>query len=222
MPKKSPDEIRDALRALPVLKGDFPSFEPDRAPAQPAELFLTWLQEAIEAEVLEPHAMTVSTVDGEGRPNSRVLILKGLDDGQWLFAVSRQSQKGEELTRLPSVALNFHWRELGRQVRIRGRVIESSPEASAADFQARPDGSRAQALIGNQSKILDDEGDLEAAIAESQALLKSDPDYVPDHWILYRLLPFEVEFWQADRSRRHTRLRYSLEGQRWLRRRLWP
>jgi pyridoxamine 5'-phosphate oxidase len=207
---------------LRVFAGALPAFETASAPEHPAELFLGWLLEAIEADVREPHAMTLSTVDPEGRPTSRVLILKGLADGQWQFATSRTSRKGRELEHSPWAAACFYWPELGRQVRLRGRVLDAGREEAARDFLARPEGSRAESLVGHQSEILDDPADLDVAIEQALAQVSADAHAVPEHWALYGLLPDEVEFWQADAGRRHTRLRYELAGTRWDRRLLWP
>jgi pyridoxamine 5'-phosphate oxidase len=218
----SGDELRRRLRDLPVLAGSAGSFDPDSAPNHPAELFLEWLIEAIESGVREPHAMTLSTVDAEGHPNSRVLILKGLEDGRWTFATSRASRKGEEMAAVPWVAASFYWPELGRQVRLRGPVLDAGREEAARDFLERPSGSRAASLLGNQSETLDRPDDLEAALRDAQAQVDSDPGLVPDHWSLFHLVPDEVEFWQADPDRHHIRLRYELIDQRWARRRLWP
>lgn len=140
------DEIRDRLRALPVFAGELPAFDPADAPAHPAELFAAWLLEAIDAGLREPHAMTLSTVDADGRPSARVLILKAVDDGRWQFASSRTSRKGEELAGSPWVAMTFWWSELGRQVRLRGKVLDAGPEAGLRDFLARPAGSQDPAL----------------------------------------------------------------------------
>jgi pyridoxamine 5'-phosphate oxidase len=207
---------------LRVFAGALPAFETASAPEHPAELFLEWLLEAIEADVREPHAMTLSTVDPDGRPTSRVLILKGLADGQWQFATSRTSRKGRELEHSPWAAACFYWPELGRQVRLRGRVLDAGREEAARDFLARPEGSRAESLVGHQSEILDDPADLDVAIEQALAQVSADAHAVPEHWALYGLLPDEVEFWQADAGRRHTRLRYELAGTRWDRRLLWP
>lgn len=223
-PSRPPDEdgLRARLRSLRVFDGQLPPFDTDSAPEQPAELFLRWLLEAVDADVRDPHAMTLSTVDRDGRPSSRVLILKGLADGQWQFATSRTSRKGHELGHTPWAAANFYWPQLGRQVRLRGRVLDAGPEEAARDFLARPQDSRAESLVGHQSQVLDDPADLDAAITRARSLLIADPDHVPEHWALYRLAPDEVEFWQADASRRHVRLRYELANARWRRQLLWP
>jgi pyridoxamine 5'-phosphate oxidase len=223
-PSRPPDEdaLRSRLRSLRVFDGPLPHFDTDSAPEQPAELFLRWLIEALDADVREPHAMTLCTVDRDGRPSSRVLILKGLADGQWQFATSRASRKGHELEHTPWAAASFYWPQLGRQVRLRGRVLDAGPEEAARDFLARPPDSRAESLVGHQSQVLDDRADLDAAITWARAQVSADPDRVPEHWALYRLAPDEVEFWQADAARRHVRLRYELANARWRRQLLWP
>lgn len=137
------ESFRQLLRGLPDFPDELPDFDPASAPADPAELFRQWLQEALDAGVPQPNACSLATADGLGRPSSRMLILKNIDDDGWHFATSRASRKGKELTGNPHAALNFFWQPLGRQVRIAGAVSELSREASAADWHARPgaDGS---------------------------------------------------------------------------------
>src|SRR5437763_5558423 len=161
------DEVRERLRAIRVFDDDLPGFDTDTAPDHPAELFADWLEAAIGAGVRAPHAMTLSTVDAEGRPNARVLLLKGLDDGRWQFASSRTSRKGREIAATPSGAATFYWREQGRQVRLRGRILDGGAEAATRDFLARPMESRVEALAGRQSEVLEDRRDLLAAADES-------------------------------------------------------
>jgi pyridoxamine 5'-phosphate oxidase len=216
------DELRSRLRELRVFDGALPTFDIERAPEHPAELFLAWLMEAIDAGVREPHAMTLSTVDADGRPSSRVLILKGLADGQWQFATSRASRKGRELAHTPWAAASFYWSEQGRQVRLRGRVRDGGPEEAARDFLARPPGSRAESTVGHQSEVLGNRAELDAALEEARARVQAHPELVPEHWALFGLVPDELEFWQAHAERRHTRLRYTLADARWKRELLWP
>lgn len=216
------EDLRARLRELVVFEGDLPGFDVSDTPAHPAELFLRWLSEAIEANVREPHAMTLSTVDREGRPSSRVLILKGLGDGRWEFATSRRSRKGIELGASGWAALSFYWSELGRQVRIRGRVLEAGADRGAADFLARSAGARAEALAGTQSAVLRDPDDLEEALREAGELIERDPRVVDEDWAVYGLAADEVEFWQAHPERRHIRLRYLLHEGLWERAQLWP
>jgi pyridoxamine 5'-phosphate oxidase len=151
-----------------------------------------------------------------------VLILKGLQDGRWQFATSRASRKGAELLHAPWAAASFYWAELGRQVRLRGRVVDGGPEDSARDFLARPKSSRAESLAGHQSQPLGANEDLDMALEEAQARLDAEPRLVPEHWGLFHLAPDEVEFWQADPKRRHVRLRYEFVNSHWARTRLWP
>jgi pyridoxamine 5'-phosphate oxidase len=216
------EQLRIRLRSLRVFDAALPAFAVDEAPADPAELFLRWLLEAIDAGVREPHVMTLSTVDADRRPSSRVLLLKGLADGQWRFASSRNSRKGVELAASPWAAASFYWSEVGRQVRLRGRVLDAGAEEAARDFLARPDASRAESLLGHQSEVLGDPADLDAGLEEARRLIRDEPHLVPAHWALYRLLPDEVEFWQAAADRRHIRLRYRLTGSGWEQQRLWP
>lgn len=132
------ESLRTRLRALPDFPADLPRFDPDTAPADPADLFLAWLEEALAAGVRQPHAFSLATVGSGGVPSSRMLILKDLDDDGWQFATARTSRKGRELTENPRAALNFYWSELGRQVRVVGSVVELSADASARDWAERP------------------------------------------------------------------------------------
>jgi pyridoxamine 5'-phosphate oxidase len=115
-----------------------PAFDPATAPADPAELFLGWLEEALTAGVRQPHAFSLATVAPDGAPSSRMLILKDLDADGWQFATARTSRKGRELAANPQAAMNFYWSEQGRQVRLVGSVVELSAEASARDWAERP------------------------------------------------------------------------------------
>jgi pyridoxamine 5'-phosphate oxidase len=132
------DSFRQQLRALPDFPDVLPGFDPASAPADPAELFRQWLDEALAAGERQPHACSLATVDGKDQPSSRMLILKNIDDDGWHFATSRTSRKGRELRGNPRAALNFYWPSLGRQVRVAGPVVELSAEASARDWDERP------------------------------------------------------------------------------------
>lgn len=137
------DSFRRQLRALPDFPADLPGFDPDGAPAEPAELFRQWLDEALAAGERQPHACSLATVNESGQPSSRMLILKNIDDDGWHFAASRSSRKGRELSANPYAAMTFYWPSQGRQVRVAGPVVELSAEASARDWAERPraDGS---------------------------------------------------------------------------------
>ncbi|WP_312180798.1 pyridoxamine 5'-phosphate oxidase family protein [Arthrobacter sp.] len=131
-------EFRRKLRALPDFPAELPDFDPAAAPADPAELFRLWLDEALAAGVPQPHAFSLATADTAGSPSSRMLILKDIDDDGWQFATARTSRKGRELAANPRAAMNFFWQALGRQVRVAGSVVPLSDEASAADWDERP------------------------------------------------------------------------------------
>jgi pyridoxamine 5'-phosphate oxidase len=215
------DDLRRLLRGLPVFPDSMPAFDTAAAPGDPGELFAEWLEEAISARVPAPHAMTLSTVD-DGNPTARVLILKNLTGHDWQFATGSGSPKGRQLAAHPHAALTFFWPAVGRQIRIRGAVRPLSPDDGARDFLARPPGSRAEALIGRQSQVLADPAELDAALAEAYARVEDDPDLVAPHWTLYGVRAEQVEFWQGDAERRHTRLRYSRTGDTWSKEMLWP
>ncbi|MBF4992770.1 pyridoxamine 5'-phosphate oxidase family protein [Arthrobacter gandavensis] len=142
MPPSNPN-LRRTLRALPDFAEHLPAFDPELAPADPAELFLDWLDEALAAGVPQPHAFSLATADAAGNLSSRMLILKDLDADGWHFATSRSSRKGRELEQNPRAAMNFYWYAQGRQVRVAGNVVRLSAEASARDWNERPgaDGS---------------------------------------------------------------------------------
>ncbi|WUJ72087.1 pyridoxal 5'-phosphate synthase [Kribbella soli] len=214
-------DLRTLLRAVPTLTGTPPAWDPALAPEAPHPLFVEWLLSAIDEQVPEPCAMTLSTVRADGRPNGRVLILKNVTDDGWQFASTSTSRKGDELATSPYATLTFYWIPLGRQVRVLGTVELASPDDSARDFLLRPEAARAEALVGRQSAVLADPADIDVAVAEQAGRIAAEPGLVAPNWTLYTVRAEEVEFWQADQDRRHTRLRYRLEDQ-WTKELLWP
>ncbi|MCY7405092.1 MAG: pyridoxamine 5'-phosphate oxidase family protein [Cryobacterium sp.] len=132
------ESLQRRLRALPDFPDQLPVFDPARAPADPVDLFLDWLEHALAAGVLQPHAFSLATSTIGGLISSRMLILKNIDDGTWQFASTRSSRKGTELAANPHAAMNFYWASLGRQVRVVGAVTLLSAEASALDWEERP------------------------------------------------------------------------------------
>ncbi|MFC9590795.1 pyridoxal 5'-phosphate synthase [Streptomyces sp. NPDC056944] len=221
MPENDSSTVRDWLRGIEVFDRPMPGFAPESAPAEPSELFLAWLSAAAEAGIPDPHAMTLSTVDEAGDPDARVLILKNVDLSGFQFAVHAASPKGVQLAGGPRAALTFYWAEFGRQVRVRGAVRAEPADRAAADFLARSDTARAEALLGRQSRYLTDPDARDRALKESLARIEERPDLVDPAWTLYTLVPDVVEFWQAAASRDHVRLRYEREPSGWQRRRLW-
>jgi pyridoxamine 5'-phosphate oxidase len=214
--------IRDLLRNLPVFASPLPSFSTEMTPDEPNSLFEIWLDDAIAAGVSEPHAMTLSTVDADGRPDARVVILKDLDEQGWSFATSATSAKGRQLAAHPLVALSFHWRERARQVRVRGTVTALDAATAAQDFLARPEGSRVATLVGRQSSVLADPVELRLALDAARQRIADDPLTVATDHTVYRVRPTAVEFWQGEAERRHVRLRYLHRNGAWAKDLLWP
>lgn len=219
--------VREWLRGIEVFAGPLAHFDPAdpaEAPADPIDLFLRWLNEAVAAGVPDPHAMTLSTVDAEGYPDARVLILKNVDAAGWQFAVHAESPKGRQLEARPKAALTFYWPLQGRQVRVRGTVSPESPDRSAADLLARSPTARASALLGRQSTYLENIQQRDAALQDALSQITANPALVTPAWILYTLVPLQTEFWQADKDRNHTRLRYERPDPAgaWQQHLLWP
>ena len=190
--------------------------------ADPFKQFDQWLNEAIAAKVPEPNAMTLATVGSDLRPSTRVVLIKGFDERGIVWYTNYQSRKGLELAGNPCAALQFHWVELERTVRIEGIVEKVSDEESDAYFHSRPLDSRIGAWASPQSEVISGRGVLIANAAKYGAKFMLQPPR-PPHWGGYRLKPDHWQFWQGRRSRLHDRLRYTLQGDTdWLRERLAP
>ena len=189
--------------------------------ANPLKQFEQWLQEAIAAEVPEPNAMTLATVANNLRPSTRVVLIKGCDERGIVWYTNYDSRKGQELAGNPFAALQFHWVELERVVRIEGRVEKVSDEESDAYFHSRPLDSRIGAWASPQSQVIEGRTVLVTNAAKYAAQFMLRPPR-PAHWGGYRLVPDEWQFWQGRKSRLHDRLRYSQGDGQWLRERLAP
>ena len=202
----------------------------DASHADPLRQFEQWLSEAIAAEVPEPNAMTLATVASDLRPSTRVVLIKGFDERGITWFTNYESRKGQELAGNPFAALQFHWVELERVVRIEGTVEKISAAESDAYFHSRPLDSRIGAWASPQSQVISGRGVLLASAAKYAAQFLLQPPR-PPHWGGYRLKPEQWQFWQGRKSRLHDRLRYSLgsapsnTGERepvWIRERLAP
>jgi pyridoxamine 5'-phosphate oxidase len=187
----------------------------------PLRQFSAWLEQAIAARVPEPNAMTLATVGADGRPSTRIVLVKGYDERGLVWFTNYGSRKGRELAVHPAAALQFHWVELERVVRIEGRVDKVSAEESDAYYATRPLDSRIGAWASPQSEVIASRATLVANAARYGAQFMLRPPR-PPHWGGYRLVPDAWEFWQGRKSRLHDRLRYRGSEGGWVRERLAP
>ena len=189
--------------------------------ADPMRQFKGWLDQAIDSKLAEPNAMTLATVGADGRPSTRIVLIKGVDERGIVWYTNYDSRKGRDIAAHPQAALQFHWVELERVVRIEGTVEKVSADESDAYFGSRPLDSRIGAWASPQSQVIAGRATLLANAARYGARFMLKPPR-PPHWGGYRLLPDTWEFWQGRKSRLHDRLRYRLDGGTWLRERLAP
>ena len=198
------------------------SLDEDQVAAEPTAQFTAWLDEALAKGLPEPNAMTLATVGPDGRPSTRVVLIKGCDARGIVWFSNYASRKGRELAHQPFAALQFHWVELERVVRIEGRVEKVSAEESDAYFKSRPLGSRIGAWASPQSEVIPGRGTIVARVAEYGLKFGLNPPR-PPHWGGYRVVPDYWEFWQGRASRLHDRIAYRLQADgSWLRERLAP
>ena len=195
--------------------------EESEAALDPLRQFETWMGEAFAAKVPEPNAMTLATVGADGRPSTRIVLIKGFDARGIVWFTNYDSRKGRELAVHPFAALQFHWVELERVVRIEGSVERVDAAESDAYFASRPLDSRIGAWASPQSEVIASRGVLVANAAKVAAKFLMNPPR-PPHWGGFRLKPETWEFWQGRKSRLHDRLRYRLDGGAWTRERLAP
>jgi pyridoxamine 5'-phosphate oxidase len=217
-PSPSREEYARDYAAALAANGDETIF--DRS--EPIGLVIDWLADARAHEVNDPNAMCLSTVDGDGMPDGRMVLLKDVDARGFTFYSNAESAKGAQLAERPVAALLFHWKSLRRQVRVRGRVEPVTAAEADAYFASRARESRIGAWASDQSRPLASRGDLEAAVERETARFGDGEVPRPPRWTGWRLVPTSVEFWRDRPFRLHDRLRFDRVGDGWTKTRLQP
>ena len=194
----------------------------DKAPLDPFSLFEEWFEAAKGSESNDPNAMTLATVDSDGMPDARAVLLNGRSPDGLVFFSNARSAKGAQLAANPRAALLFHWKSLFRQVRVRGPVEEVAPDLTTTYFHSRPRGSQLAAQASEQSQPLASRDELTARVARLESRYEGREVPRPDDWKGYRIRPASWEFWQAGEFRLHDRVRFTKMGDGWVRQRLNP
>ena len=190
--------------------------------AEPYVLFARWLNDATAAEPNDPNALALATVDPDGLPNVRMVLLKGFDEGGFVFYTNYESAKGREILASMKAAMCFHWKSLRRQVRVRGPVEKVTTAEADAYFATRARGSRIGAWASAQSRPLESRFALEKAVAEYTARYAIGESPRPAHWSGFRIKPVSIEFWHDRPFRLHDRVMFEAEGDGWKKTRLYP
>lgn len=181
----------------------------DHPPADPIEFFRRWLADAATTSLPNPNAATLATIDPDGRPSGRIVLLRGLDEHGAVFFTNRQSRKGEALAVHPRASLSFHWDPLDRQVRIEGPVTHTSDAESDAYFAKRPRENQINAWASSQSRPVANRAALVELQDSMRARFEGEAVPRPPHWGGYRVALDAIEFWQGDKFRMHDRIRYT-------------
>lgn len=199
-----------------LTSGDF------TAESEPFALFAQWLKDAEASEINDPNAVALATVDHEGLPNVRMVLLKGFDERGFVFYTNFESQKGQEILGQKKAAMCFHWKSLRRQVRVRGPVTVVTDEEADAYYASRPRGSRIGAWASKQSRPLEGRFALEKAVAEYTAKFAIGEIPRPPFWSGFRIEPSSIEFWHDRQFRLHDRVEFRREGEGWSKVRMYP
>ena len=217
----SVEETRSYMNQVRREFSDRPLTE-DSVDDSPFKQYALWFKEAVNSEILDPFAMCLSTVGLNGQPSSRIVYMRDILDDGFVFYTNYLSQKGKELLFTPKAALNLHWGELDRQIRIEGEVVKVSEEVSDKYFAGRPKESQIGAWASAQSDVLTTREELEQHVLKYRERFKDIEVERPEHWGGYILKPTKIEFWQGRASRLHDRIVYTKEGAEWKLGRLSP
>jgi len=219
------DKIESNMPSLSELRKEYTkkTLDISTISKDPIHQFERWFDEALQTEVTEPNAMTLSTITESGRPSARIVLLKGIEEGKFLFYTNHQSQKGKELEENPACALTFFWPELERQVRIEGFSDRIDAVTAEKYFQSRPRGSQIGAWASPQSSAISDRSLLEARVKELEKKFK-DQELIPKphQWGGYAVEAVEIEFWQGRPNRLHDRIAFYKTEEGWTIKRLAP
>lgn len=199
---------KDLSTNLALMRADYKMAALDESEVgnEPLSFFTKWFEQAKEAGVTEANAMTLATANVWGMPSARIVLLKGLSEGGFVFYTNYESDKARQIADEDSVALLFFWKELERQVRIEGTAHKISAAESDAYFHSRPRGSQISAAASPQSQIIENRGELEAKVADLEEAYAGQEVPRPDHWGGFRVIPEKIEFWQGRSSRLHDRI----------------
>jgi pyridoxamine 5'-phosphate oxidase len=201
-----------------LTSGDFTQAD------EPLRLWQVWFDEAVKSEPRDPNAMSLATVDPDGMPDVRTVLLKGIDERGFVFYTNTESQKGRELAANPKAGLLFYWKSLNRQVRVRGPVERVTPQEADAYFATRPKGAQVGAWASQQSRPLESRLAFEKAVALYAAKYAISTVPRPPHWSGYRIVPISIEFWHDRPFRLHDRVEFSRDafGAPWRKTRMYP
>lgn len=211
-------------KSIADIRREYGQLALDEAHIQPNPIaqFELWFSEVLEREKSDPTAMVLATVDDKGHPDTRVVLLKGLIEGSFIFYTNYHSLKAQQIAAVPYVALNFYWPQMARQVRVRGDIKKISPQQSDQYFSSRPKSSQFSAIASPQSQVLSSRDELEKRLNQLIETHQQQTLMRPDFWGGYEVIPFEFEFWQGRDNRLHDRIQYYLSNNQWAFRRLAP